>query len=168
MSSFDLILKTFSASLLTSSISQGTGFLVLNLTKNPMYSILWMQIFGNIIAYFGQSYAFGFSEIIHGMVVRWCIVVAYSLIINIKIYNYIDNFKIVKKYRSHFKGIYLDLYNFLILTLSIIIVFIIWNFPMRKYYVFIDRESHHNNLFDLLLIIILSNIFIVDKYIMKN
>jgi hypothetical protein len=168
MSSLNLILKTLGASILTSVISQGTGFLVLNITKNPIYSILWIQIFGNIIAYFGQSYAFGFNEIIHGMVIRWCIVVAYSLIINIKIFNYLDNLKIVKKIRKNFKGIYLDLYNFMILTLSIIAVFLVWNFPMRKFYIFIDRESHQNNLFDLLLIIILANIFVIDKYIMKN
>ena len=167
MSSFDLVLKTFGASIFTSLISQVTGFIVLNLTKSPIYSILWMQIFGNIIAYFGQSYAFGFNEIIHGMVMRWCIVVAYSLIINIKIYNYLDNLKIVKKFRKYFKGIYLDLYNFLILTISIIVVFIVWNFPMRKYYVFIDRESHQNDLFDLLLIIILANIYIIDKNKLK-
>ncbi len=168
MSSTELVLKTFLASFITSGISQGTGFIVLNLTKNPIYSILWIQIFGNIIAYFGQSYAFGFSEIISGMVMRWCIVVAYSLIINIKVFNYLDNLKIVKKIRKQFKGIYLDLYNFLILTISIIVVFLVWNFPMRKYYVFIDRESHQNNLFDLLLIIILANIFVIDKYIIKN
>ncbi len=164
----NLIFKTFIASILSSIISQGTGFIVLTITKNPIYSILWIQIFGNIIAYFGQSYAFGFNEIIHGMVIRWCIVVAFSLIINIKMFNYLDNLKIVKKFRKHFKGIYLDLYNFLILTLSIIFVFLLWNFPMRKYYVFIERESHQNNLFDLFLIILLANIFVIDKYIMKN
>jgi hypothetical protein len=168
MSSTDLVLKTFLASLLTSGISQITGFMVLSITKNPIYSILWIQIFGNFIAYFGQSYAFGFSEIINGMVIRWCIVVAYSLIINIKVFNYLDNLKMVKKLRQYFKGVYLDLYNFLILTISIIVVFLVWNFPMRKYYVFIDRESHQNDVFDLLLIIILANIFVVDKYIMKN
>lgn len=162
-----VFLKSLKLAFLTGGISQLTGFLALYITKSPIFSLIWIQIFGNIISYFGQSYAFGFHEIRSEIIIRWCISVAFSLILNIKIYNYIANIKKIKDIRKYIvkkkNNLLLQLYDFAIITLSIIIVFIICLYPLRKYYIFINRTQAENHNLDLMLLFGLYIYFYFDK-----
>ncbi len=132
-----------------------------------MFSLIWIQIFGNIISYFGQRYAFGFNENSSEIIIRWCISVAFSLILNIKIYNYlvdIERIKSIRKYiESNYNNLWLSLYDFAIITLSIVIVFIICLYPLRKYYIFVKRSQIENHNIDLILLFGLYIYFYFDK-----
>ena len=162
-----VFLESLKLSLLTGFISQITGFIALYITNSPMFSLIWIQIFGNIIAYFGQSYAFGFNELRSEVIIRWCISVAFSLIINIKIYNYIIDIKKLKDIRKHidenYSNLWLQLYDFTIITISIMIVFFICLYPFRKYYIFVNRSQIANYNIDLIVLFGLYIYFYFDK-----
>lgn len=159
--------ESMKLAVLTCGIAQITGFIALYLTKSPLFSLIWIQIFGNIISYFGQSYAFGFTEIRSEIIIRWCISVAISLILNIKIYNYLVSIKKIKEIRKYVTDNYTHLweqiYDYFIITLSIMIVFILCLYPLRKYYIFIKRNRIENHNLDLLLLFGTYIYFYFDK-----
>ena len=165
-----VFLESLKLAFLTGGISQITGFIALYLTKSPIFSLIWIQIFGNIISYFGQSYVFGFHEIRSEIIIRWCIAVAFSLILNIKIYNYIVNRQKIKNIRKYIEDkdnyLLLHLYDFAIITLSIIIVFIICLYPLRKYYIFVNRNQIENHNLDLILLFGLYIYVYLDKLVL--
>jgi hypothetical protein len=159
--------KSMKLALMTGGISQITGFIALYATKSPIFSLIWIQLFGNIISYMGQSYAFGFREIRSEILIRWCISVAFSLILNIKIYNTLVDIKKLKDIRKyiddHYSDLVTQLYDFAIITLSIMIVFIICLYPLRKYYIFVNRNQTENHNIDLILLFGLYIYFYFDK-----
>jgi hypothetical protein len=159
--------QSLKLALLTGGISQMTGFIALYLTKSPLFSLIWIQIFGNIISYFAQSYAFGFTEIRSEIIIRWCISVAISLILNIKIYNYLVNIKKIKETREYivdnYNNLVVQLYDFLMITVSIMIVFLICLYPLRKYYIFVKRNRIENHNLDLILLFGIYIYFYFDK-----
>jgi hypothetical protein len=163
--------KSMKLALMTGGISQITGFLALYATKSPIFSLIWIQLFGNIISYMGQSYAFGIREIRSELLIRWCISAAFSLILNIKIYNAlvdIKKLKDIKKYvDDHYSHLVTRLYDFAIVILSITIVFIIFVYPLSKYYIFVNRNQTENLNIDLILLFGLYIYFYFDQ-IYKN
>ncbi len=159
--------ESLKLALLTGGISQITGFIALYLTKSPIFSLIWIQLFGNIISYMGQSYAFGFHEIRSEIIIRWCISVAISLILNIKIYNYLINQKKIQETKEfitkNYSNLVQHLYDFVIITLSIMIVFIICLYPLRRYYIFVNRTQTENHNLDLILLFGLYIYFYFDQ-----
>ena len=81
-----LSFKSFGAASATGLITEITRFIIIAVTKNPLYGILWGQIFGNIISYLVQSIVFGKGFILE-TIIRWALVVSISLFINIKMYS---------------------------------------------------------------------------------
>lgn len=159
--------ESMKLALLTGGISQITGFIALYLTKSPIFSLIWIQLFGNVISYMGQSYVFGFKEIRSEILIRWCISVAFSLILNIKIYNALVGLKKLKDIRKyideHSSQLVVQLYDFFIIALSIMIVFIICLYPLRKYYIFVNRTQAENHNLDLMLLFGLYIYFYFDQ-----
>ncbi len=160
-----LILKSFGVATVTGSITQSTGFLILYLTKNPLLSILWIEIFGNILAYVAQSYMFGFKKFILSMVLRWCIVVCISLFMCVKTFHYLDSLEKIKEWKKELKDWKLDILNFSVLTLSVVIVFLFWDYSMRRDYIFKSENAEKNTWYDLLLIGITCVLVGIDRYI---
>ncbi len=159
-----IIIKSFLTSTVTGTITQTSGFGVLKLTQNPLLSILWIEIFGNILAYLAQSYVFGFKKIMLSTILRWAIVVCISLFMCVKIFSYLDNLKKIKELKKKYTGFKLDLLNFSILTLSVVVVFLVWDYSMRRDYIFQITNSDRNTPYDLLLIGITMMIVAIDRY----
>jgi heme/copper-type cytochrome/quinol oxidase subunit 2 len=159
-----IIIKSFLTSSITGTITQTSGFVMLKLSQNPLLSILWMQIFGNTLAYLAQSYVFGFKKIMLSTILRWAIVVCISLFMCVKSFSYVNNLKKVKEFKKKYTGLKLDLLNFITLALSIFVVFIVWDYSMRRDYIFKTTNPEKNTPYDLLLIGITIIIVAIDRY----
>jgi hypothetical protein len=165
-----LTFKSFGAASVTGLITEITRFIIIAVTKNPLYGILWGQIFGNIISYLVQSIVFGQGFILETLI-RWSLVVSISLFINVKIYNYIINIPQIKKLHTKLKGLWLTLFDYLLITGSVLIIFMIWDYPMRKSYIFNVNNKNTDTIITIqeaIILLISILIFIIDQNITKN
>ena len=165
-----LAFKSFGAASVTGLITEITRFIILAVTKNPLYGILWGQIFGNIISYLVQSIVFGKGFILE-TIIRWALVVSISLFINVKMYNYIINIPQIKKFHTKLKGLWLTLFDYLLITSSVLIIFMIWDYPMRKSYIFAVNNKNTDAIVTIqeaIILMISILIFIIDQTLTKN
>jgi hypothetical protein len=159
-----MVIKSLGVATTTGTITNVTAFLILTFTKNPILSIMWIQTFGNIIAYFAQSYIYGFKRVIGGMILRWALVTCISMFLSIKLFQYINNLERVKKWKSELTGLKLDVLNYTLLLSSIMIVYFIWEFKMRKKYIFVYREADASNTIDLVILLVAGSLVAIDQY----
>jgi hypothetical protein len=165
-----LSFKSFGAASVTGLITEITRFIILAVTKNPLYGILWGQIFGNILSYLVQSIVFGRGFVLE-TVIRWALVVSISLFVNVKIYNYIINIPQLKKLHDKLEGIWLTLFNYILIVGAVLIIFIIWDYPMRKSYIFAVNNNNTNvvvTIQEAIVLLISILIFIFDQNITNN
>ncbi len=165
-----LSFKSFGAASVTGLITEITRFIILAVTKNPLYGILWGQIFGNILSYLVQSIVFGRGFVLETLI-RWSLVVSISLFVNVKIYNYIINIPQLKKLHDKLEGIWLALFNYILIVGAVLIIFIIWDYPMRKSYIFAVNNNNTNvvvTIQEAIVLLISILIFIFDQNITNN
>ncbi len=165
-----LSFKSFGAASVTGLITEITRFIILAVTKNPLYGILWGQIFGNILSYLVQSIVFGRGFVLETLI-RWSLVVSISLFVNVKIYNYIINIPQLKKLHDKLEGIWLTLFNYILIVGAVLIIFIIWDYPMRKSYIFAVNNNNTNvvvTIQEAIVLLISILIFIFDQNITNN
>ena len=165
-----LAFKSFGASSVTGLITEITRFIILAVTKNPLYGILWGQIFGNMLSYLVQSIVFGRGFILE-TVIRWALVVSISLFINVKMYNYIINIPQIKNFHKQLKGLWLTLFDYLLITGTVLIIFVIWDYPMRKAYIFATNNKNTNvvvTMQEAIILLISISIFIIDQNLTNN
>jgi hypothetical protein len=165
-----LSFKSFGAASATGLITEITRFIIIAVTKNPLYGILWGQIFGNILSYLVQSIIFGRGFILETLI-RWSLVVSISLFINIKMYNYIINIPQIKRLHTKLKGLWLTLFDYTLITGTVLIIFAIWDYPMRKSYIFALNEKNTNTIVTIqeaIILLISILIFIIDQTLTKN
>jgi hypothetical protein len=165
-----LAFKSFGAASVTGLITEITRFIILAVTKNPLYGILWGQIFGNIISYLVQSIIFGRGFILETLI-RWVLVISISLFINVKMYNYIINIPQINKLHKKLKGLWLTLFDYVLITGTVLIIFVIWDYPMRKSYIFAVNNNNTNvvvTIQEAIVLLISILIFIFDQKITNN
>ncbi len=165
-----LSFKSFGASSATGLITEITRFIIIALTKNPLYGILWGQVFGNVISYLVQSIIFGKGFILETLI-RWALVVSISLFINVKLYNYLINIPQIKKLHKKLKGFGLALLDYLLIIGAVLIIFVIWDYPMRKSYIFAANNKTTDAIITIqeaIILLISILIFIIDQNITKN
>jgi hypothetical protein len=165
-----LAFKSFGAASVTGLITEITRFIILAVTKNPLYGILWGQIFGNIISYLVQSIIFGRGFILETLI-RWVLVISISLFINVKMYNYIINIPQINKLHKKLKGLWLTLFDYVLITGTVLIIFVIWDYPMRKSYIFATNNKNIDvivTIQDAIILMISILIFIIDQTLTKN
>lgn len=165
-----LAFKSFGGASVTGLITEITRFIILAVTKNPLYGILWGQIFGNIISYLVQSIIFGRGFILETLI-RWILVISISLFINVKMYNYIINIPQINKLHKKLKGLWLTLFDYVLITGTVLIIFAIWDYPMRKSYIFAANNKNTDAIItiqDAIILMISILIFIIDQTLTKN
>lgn len=163
-----LVIKSLGGATLTGTITQVTAYFILWYTKNPLITILWIEIFGNVISYIAQSYIHGFKRIVGGMILRWSIELCLSLFIGLKTYQYLDNLKKIKELKKDLTGWKLDTLNYLIVTIAVMIVYFVWDFVMRRDYIFIYRNEGDSNINDIVLLLISATVIALDQYLTKK
>ena len=164
MKEIPMVFKSLVVATTTGTITNVTAFLILTFTKNPILSIMWIETFGNIIAYFAQSYIHGFSRVIGGMVLRWALVTCISMFLSIKLFQYITNLERVKKWKTELTGLKLDALNYALLLSSIMTVYFIWEFNMRKKYIFVYREADASKIMDIVILLVAGSLVAIDRH----
>ena len=156
------ILKAGIASLGSGTITQSTGFIFLYFTKDPIKTLLYILVVGNILGFFTQSFIHGFKPkyIKLDFVIKWLLVASFSLFLNFKIFNYLSNEEHINKFKNQYKDLRLDIINYSLILITIGIVFLIWNYNMRKRFVFIENNNPYLNL---LILILISSVIAINK-----
>ncbi len=163
-SKFSLSTKLLIAAAITGIINNTSGFMILHITEQPIYGILWINLFGAITGYITNSYVYGVYNIVWVMFLRWIIITCLTLFINIKLFKYIENFKKVKEWKNKLSGLKLTIFNYILILLTSWIIFILWIYIMTKNYVFVYRQSKTINYLDVILLCIMIFIVGVDQY----
>ena len=162
------ILKTGFASFGSGTITQSTGFVFLYFTKDPIMTLLYILVVGNILGFFTQKFihGFGIKNVRLDFVIKWLLVASFSLFLNFKIFNYLSNEEHINEFKNKYKDVRLDIINYSLILITIGIVFLIWNYHMRKRFVFIENNNPYLNL---LVLTLISSVIMVDRFlIIKN
>ena len=163
-----LVIKSLGGATLTGTITQVTAYFILWLTKNPLLTILWIEVFGNIIAYIAQSYIHGFKRIVGGMILRWAIELCLSLFLGVKTFQYLDNLKKIKELKKGLTGWKLDMLNYIVITIAVMVVYFAWSFVMRRDYIFIYRNEGGSNMNDIVILLISAGVIGLDQYLTRK
>lgn len=163
-----LVIKSLGGATLTGTITQVTAYFILWYTKNPLITILWIEVFGNVISYIVQSYIHGYKRVVGGMILRWGIELSLSLFLGVKTFQYIDNLKKIKELKKSLKGWKLDILNYSLITTAVMIVYFAWSFVMRRDYIFIYRNEGDSNINDIVLLLMSALIIALDQYLTKK
>jgi hypothetical protein len=86
------------------------------------------------------------------------------MFLSIKLFQYINNLERVKKWKSELTGLKLDVLNYTLLLSSIMIVYFIWEFKMRKKYIFVYREADASKTIDLVILLVAGSLVAIDQY----
>ena len=158
------ILKAGIASFGSGTITQSSGFVFLYFTKDPIMTLLYILIVGNILGFFTQGYIHGYGpkSIILDFVIKWLLVASFGIFLNYKIFNYLSNEKHISEFKNKYKDVRLDIINYSLILTTIGIVFLIWNYHMRKRYVFVEYNNPYLNL---LILIIISSVITIDRFL---
>ena len=163
-----LIIKSLGGATFTGTTTQVTAYFILWYTQNPLITILWIEVFGNVFAYIVQSYIHGFKRVVGGMILRWAIELCLSLFLCVKIYQYLDNLKKVKELKKDLKGWRLDMLNYTVITIAVMVVYFAWSFVMRRDYIFVYRNEGDSNTRDIVILLISAAVIGLDQYLTRQ
>lgn len=167
MTQISLTIKLLLAAFIAAVINESTAFMVLHITNEPIYSILWLNLFGALIGYITNSYVYGIYTIVWGMFLRWIITTCLTLFLSVKLYKYLNTLEKVKEWRSKFTGLKLTAFNYSIILITTWIIFGLWIYVMTKNYVFVYRQGKTINNIDIALLILMIFIVGMDQYFAK-
>ena len=161
-------LKSLLVSTATGTTSQVATILTLYLTNNPVLGLLVMQVFGTLLAYTAQSYVFGFNggTFFNTVLLRWLIVNCLTLFVSYKLMVYIKNMKKVKELSGELEGTKKIIFDYLTIVGAVIVNFLLWELPMRKYYIF--NENTNTNMYGCLILSIVSLVVFYDQTIVEK
>ncbi len=167
VSNLSLSNKLLVAAFVAGIINQTSTFIVLYLTKQPIYGMLWLNLFGSIIGYITNSYVYGIHHIVWEMFLRWTIITCLTLFLTIKLYKYIEDIEIIKKWKKELSGFNLTIFNYLLILATTWVIFIVWIYVMTTDYVFVYRKGKIINYIDILILCTTILIVGIDQYLTK-
>jgi len=135
-------MKSFLVSMVTGTTSQVATISTLYLTKNKIAALFVLKICGSLLAYSAQSYVFGVKGGVFGPVLlRWIVGVTMTLFLSYKMVVYVGNLEKVKKTSDRLEGNYKFIFDYASIMFPVLVGFLIWEFPMRKFYIFNDNVN---------------------------
>ena len=135
--------KSFGVSGITAGLTEVLKIVLLNVTGDPNKTIIISSIFSYCISYVAQRYVFCGGRFFGLSFLKYFAVSA----ITIQLYGFL-----LKKILDipYFKRILNDpklsetrkkIYQYLLINITILIVFICIDFPLRKYFIFVKRKE---------------------------
>ncbi len=136
-----VFVKSFGVSIITGVITEIFKITLLNITSNPKKTILYSSIFSYIIAYIAQRYVFSGGRFFGISLLKYLAVSAITIQLYSLILDKIINIPAVKnklndKVLSDTKK---KIYQYILINIVIISVFICIDFPLRKYFIFVKN-----------------------------
>ena len=136
-----VFLKSFGVSIITGVITEIVKITLLKITSDPKKTILYSSIFSYIIAYIAQRYVFCGGRFFGISFLKYFAVSAITIQLYSLILDKILNISVIKnklndKTLSDTKK---KIYQYILINITIISIFICIDFPLRKYFIFVKN-----------------------------
>ena len=139
-----VFLKSFGVSFITGIITEIVKIILLQLTNDPNKTIIYSSIFSYIIAYAAQRYVFCGGRFFGISLLKYFAVSAITIQLYKIILNKILNIPIIKNKLddSSISDTKRKIYQYVLINITIISVFICVDFPLRKYFIFVKNKQY--------------------------
>jgi len=139
-----VFLKSFIVSTITGVLTEIVKIGLLKTTGNPQKTILYSSIFSYIIAYIAQRYVFCGGRFFGISFLKYFAVSAITIQLYSLILDKILNISVIKnklndKTLSDTKK---KIYQYILINITIISIFICIDFPLRKYFIFVKNLQY--------------------------
>jgi len=136
-----VFLKSFGVSIITGLITEIVKITLLKITSDPKKTILYSSIFSYIIAYIAQRYVFCGGRFFGISFLKYFAVSAITIQLYTLILDKIMNISVIKnklndKTLSDTKK---KIYQYILINITIISIFICIDFPLRKYFILVKN-----------------------------
>ena len=140
-----LIFKSLGLSAITGSITEMSKIFMLYINISTENTMLISLIFSYILAYIAQRYVFCGGRFFGISLLKYCAVVSISVQITKKLLNYLQNNKTIKSYieDKNISETRQKIYSYLLINISILTIFFMIDYPLRKSFVFMKKENDY-------------------------
>ena len=139
-----VLAKSFGASIITGTITEIVKILLLKTTGDAQKTILYSSIFGYIIAYIAQRYVFNGGRFFGLSFLKYFAVASISIQLYSWALDKILNISAIKNKLNDPKlsDTMKKVYQYSLINLSIFVIFICVEFPLRKYFIFVKNKEY--------------------------
>jgi len=136
--------KSFFASVITGTITEIVKLSLLNITNDPNKTIIYGSIFGYTIAYIAQYYVFNSGRFIGISLLKYLAVSSVNIQLYRLLLNKILNYPYIKKILDdkNLSNNRRKIYQYILINITIISIFILIEFPLRKYFIFVKNLQY--------------------------
>lgn len=139
-----VFLKSFGVSIITGIITEICKITLLKITGDPNKTIVYSSIFSYIIAYVAQRHVFGGGRFFGISFLKYFAVSAITIQLYRIVLDKILNIPVIKnklddKSLSDTKR---KIYQYALINITIISIFICVDFPLRKYFIFVKNLQY--------------------------
>jgi hypothetical protein len=139
-----VFLKSFGVSIITGIITEICKITLLKITGDPKKTIVYSSIFSYIIAYVAQRYVFSGGRFFGISFLKYFAVSAITIQLYRIVLDKILNIPVIKnklddKSLSDTKR---KIYQYALINITIISIFICVDFPLRKYFIFVKKLQY--------------------------
>jgi hypothetical protein len=139
-----VFLKSFGVSIITATLTEIFKIILLKITGDPQKTILYSSIFSYIIAYVAQRYVFSGGRFFGISFLKYFAVSAITIQLYRIVLDKILNIPVIKnklddKSLSDTKR---KIYQYALINITIISIFICVDFPLRKYFIFVKNLQY--------------------------
>jgi hypothetical protein len=130
---------------ITGVITEVVKIIILNLTNNPQLTIIISSVFGYIISYIAQRYVFCGGRFIGISLLKFFSVACIGILLYDLLLKWLLNIPKIKEFieDKQISDTRRKLYQYLLINISIIIIFICFEYPLRKYFIFSKSRSDY-------------------------
>ena len=139
-----VFVKSFGVSLITGTLTEIFKITLLKTTGDPNKTIVYSSIFSYIIAYIAQRYVFNGGRFFGISFLKYFAVSAITIQLYSLVLDKILNIPVIKnklddKTLSDTKK---KIYQYTLINITIISIFICIDFPLRKYFIFVKNLQY--------------------------
>jgi len=138
-----VLAKSFGVSILTGGITEVLKIILLKTTGDPQKTILISSIFSYIIAYIAQRYVFCGGRFFGISFLKYFAVSAITIQLYGLLLNKLLNISVIKNKLDDptLSDTMKKVYQYFLINLVIIFIFICIDFPLRKYFIFVKNKD---------------------------
>lgn len=139
-----VLAKSFGVSVITGAITEIVKISLLKITGDPQKTILISSIFSYIIAYIAQRYVFCGGRFFGISFLKYFAVSAITIQLYGLMLAKILNISAIKNKLNDptLSDTMKKVYQYLFINLTIIVIFICIDFPLRKYFIFVKNKQY--------------------------
>ena len=139
-----VFVKSFGVSLITVTLTEIFKIILLKTTGDPNKTIVYSSIFSYIIAYIAQRYVFSGGRFFGISFLKYFAVSAITIQLYSLVLDKILNIPVIKnklddKTLSDTKK---KIYQYTLINITIVSIFICIDFPLRKYFIFVKNLDY--------------------------